>query len=605
MPAKRKTKRGARVVKTSRVPKSGGWTLPHGLALPPPTPGQLKNNGDTDVAPAQKQLNLKTTKSVAQAGKTLAGINHEAPDATEKKSTTEAGELPNEGLSKSCDTDETLEGYHIATRIYDGEEVERIRMKTSVKDRTPYEKKVLVPYKTTPFPRIQGPSAEDCTKVHSLLVKEHGPCPQPAEIPPPSLKVAGCGQVRQVCDALLRTVLSTNTQFDNADKAVQGLHHAIGTVTENLKLDPEEYPGLKDCLDYNRLRTLPLKAVQQAIEKGGNHIEKGINIKATVDQIYNINAERAESFRKETAQDPATVLAAGLLSEQQKQQEIWMFDQGILHLEYLRALSEKNAMNELMAFRGVGVKVAACILLFCMQKPVFAIDTHCFRIAKWLGWVPRGLKKGGEDEAFAHLDATVPDHLKYDLHQQFIRHGQFCLKCKTNSNEGWADWDKTVCPLEDLLQRTGKEKPPPKLKAKKSGQSSDEYLGEEPNEEVENEEKNAEARTPKKRGRRQKDKDSDFEGTAKRARKQKEGNMQLQAAQRTTRSTRNSRKTAVEEVPEAQMKDERAPRLAQIDVAEAMLNPIMAQEMVMKTEADDDASDLSEHSDSEFIEFNQ
>lgn len=604
MPAKRKTKRGARVAKASRVPKSGGWILPHGLALPPPTSGQLKNNGVTDGESAQKQLNLRTTKSVAQPNKAQASTDHEVPDSTENKITPEASELPKEGLSQESDTDEAPEGYYVATRVYDGKEVERIRMKTSVKDRTPYEKKVLVPYKTTPFPKFQGPSAEDCTKVHSLLEKEHGPCPQPAEIPPPSLKVAGCGQVRQVCDALLRTVLSTNTQFDNADKAVQGLHQAIGTITENLQLDPEEYPGLKDCLDYSRLRTLPLKAVQQAIEKGGNHIEKGINIKATVDQIYNINSERAKSFREETAEAPATVLAAELLSEQEKQQEIWMFDQGILHLEHLRALSEKDAMNELMAFRGVGVKVAACILLFCMQKPVFAIDTHCFRLAKWLGWVPRGLKKGGEDEAFAHLDATVPDHLKYDLHQQFIRHGQFCLKCKTNSNKGWADWDKTICPLEDLLQRTGKEKPAPKVKAKKSGEESDA----EPLDGLENDAEGEEAITSKKRGRQQKEEDSDFEETAKPVRKQKKGNVELKPAKPAkpaTRSTRNSRKAVIEEVPEAAIKDETAHGLAEIDVAEAMLNPIMLQEMATKTEADEESSDLSEHSDSEFTEFNE
>jgi endonuclease III len=594
MPAKQKAKRAAGGSKASRVPKSGGWVLPHGLAVPPPTSAQPGNNGDTDGGPAQKQLDLKTTKSVAQPDKTKATISHEVPTVREKDTTTDADKLSHEGLSKPSDKDKAPESYYTATRLYGGEEVERIRMKTSVKDRTPYEKKVLVPYKTTPFPRFQGPSAEDCVKVHSLLVKEHGPCPQPAEIPPPSLKVAGCGQVRQVCDALLRTVLSTNTQFDNADKAVQGLHRAIGTITERLDLDPEEYPGLKDCLDYSRIRTLSLKEVQQAIIKGGNHLEKGINIKATVDQIYNINAERAKSFREETLENPAAVLAAGLLSEQQKQQEIWMFDQGILHLEYLRALSEKDAMDELMAFRGVGVKVAACILLFCMQKPVFAIDTHCFRLAKWLGWVPRGLKKGGEDEAFAHLDATVPDHLKYDLHQQFIRHGQFCLKCKTNSNEGWTDWDKTVCPLEDLLQRTGKEKPPPKSKAKNSGEEP----GEDEDEEFEDEEASVEVITPKKRGRRQKDEDGDFKEPAKRVRKQKNSSLELNPAQHKTRSTRNSRKAAMEEVPEAH-------GLSEIDVAEAMLNPVMQQVVTTKTEADDESSDLSEHSDSEFTEFNR
>ncbi|KAL1876221.1 hypothetical protein Daus18300_002849 [Diaporthe australafricana] len=607
MPAKRKAKRGGRAATASRVPKSGEWKLPHGLALPNDTPGQRQNTGDTDEDTAQKQLRFQTTKSVAQPDKTHTGNDHKTADAADSEAITEAGEVPREDSPKLPDTEATPQGYYTATRVYDGEEVERIRMKTSVKDRTPYEKKVLVPYKTTPFPKLHGPSAEDCETVHSLLIKEHGPCPQPAEIPPPSLKVAGCGQVRQVSDALLRTVLSTNTQFDNADKAVQGLHEAIGTVTDNLQLDPEEYPGLKDCLDYSRLRSLPLKAVQKAIEKGGNHIEKGINIKATVDQIYDMNAERAKAFREETAENPATVLAAEMLSEQQKQQEIWMFDKGILHLEHLRVLSEKDAMNELMVFRGVGVKVAACILLFCMQKPVFAIDTHCFRMAKWLGWVPRGLKKGGEDEAFAHLDATVPDHLKYDLHQQFIRHGQLCLRCKTNSNEGWAEWDKTVCPLEDLLRRTGKEKPPPKLKSKKSATEPSEQPENEENEE--NDEEDAQPAPLKKRGRQQKDEDdSDFEEPAKRVRKQKKGveaPKPSQRATRTTRSTRSSRKEAMEEAVEEGLKDDTVHGLAEVDVAEAMLNPVMHQQLKLETEADEDSSDPSEHSDTEFIDINE
>ncbi|POS70861.1 hypothetical protein DHEL01_v210746 [Diaporthe helianthi] len=604
MPAKSKAKRATRGTKASRVPKSGEWVLPHGLAVPTPTLAQPRENGEINAIPVQK-LNLKTTKFVTQPEKTQASASHEVPTAT-KENSIEASESPKEGQPKPFETGKAvvafaLEGYYTATRQYGNQEVERIRLKTSVKDRTPYEKKVLVPYKTSPFPKFQGPSAEECTKVHMLLVREHGPCPQPAEIPSPSLKVAGCGQVRQVCDALLRTVLSTNTQFDNADKAVQGLHKAIGTVTDNLHLNPEEYPGLKDCLDYSRIRTISLKEVQQAIVQGGNHIEKGGNLKAAVDQIYNINAERAKSFREATAESPSTVLAAELLSEQQKQQEIWMFDQGILNLEYLRVLSEKDAMNELMVFRGVGVKVAACILLFCMQKPVFAIDTHCFRLSKWLGWVPRGLKKGGEDEAFAHLDATVPDHLKYDLHQQFIRHGQFCLKCKTNSNEGWTDWEKTICPLENLLQRTGKEKPPPKFKTKKTGQNT----LDEPSEKLDDEGTEVEAKATKKRCQEQKDGDDDFDKPSKRVRKQKNSSKEPKPVHQAVRSTRNSRKATMEAVPEAHVQDTQSQDLAEIDLAEAMLNPVMQQAIATQTESDEESSNLSEHSDSEFTDFEQ
>lgn len=60
----------------------------------------------------------------------------------------------------------------------------------------------------------------------------------------------------------------------------------------------------------------------------------------------------------------------------------------------------------------------------------------------------------------------------------------------------------------------------------------------------------------------------------------------------------------IEELPETEIKDETAHGLAEIDVAEAMLNPIMQQEMATKTEADEESSELSEHSDSEFIGLN-
>jgi endonuclease III len=45
-------------------------------------------------------------------------------------------------------------------------------------------------------------------------------------------------------------------------------------------------------------------------------------------------------------------------------------------------------MKALESFKGVGPKTASCVLLFCLSRDSFAVDTHVFRLSKQLGWVP-------------------------------------------------------------------------------------------------------------------------------------------------------------------------------------------------------------------------
>jgi len=98
------------------------------------------------------------------------------------------------------------------------------------------------------------------------------------------------------------------------------------------------------------------------------------------------------------------------------------------------------------------------VLLFNLQRPDFAVDTHVFRLACAAGWVPSeaavkshnhncGVGKGGKgakggkagagqpalggawpppsrETAYLHLNAMVPDELKYSLHVNLIAHGR-------------------------------------------------------------------------------------------------------------------------------------------------------------------------------------
>ena len=106
---------------------------------------------------------------------------------------------------------------------------------------------------------------------------------------------------------------------------------------------------------------------------------------------------------------------------------------------------------------GIGVKTASCVILFCMKRPSFAVDTHVWRHCKWLGWVP---EKATRDQTFSHCEVRVPDHLKYSLHQLFLRHGKTCGRCRANTSAGTKEWDEANCPIEHLVSRKEARKQP-------------------------------------------------------------------------------------------------------------------------------------------------
>ena len=77
--------------------------------------------------------------------------------------------------------------------------------------------------------------------------------------------------------------------------------------------------------------------------------------------------------------------------------------------------------------------------------------TGKFRITKALGWVP---KTANREQAFAHLDARVPEDLKYSLHTLIITHGRSCNKCAARGMPGNRKVDDLEggCPLKKLMK---------------------------------------------------------------------------------------------------------------------------------------------------------
>ena len=60
-------------------------------------------------------------------------------------------------------------------------------------------------------------------------------------------------------------------------------------------------------------------------------------------------------------------------------------------------------------FKGVGKKTVACVLMFCLEREEFPVDTHVWRITRALGWVPA---KASRDDAYSHLNARVPPDVR-------------------------------------------------------------------------------------------------------------------------------------------------------------------------------------------------
>lgn len=49
---------------------------------------------------------------------------------------------------------------------------------------------------------------------------------------------------------------------------------------------------------------------------------------------------------------------------------------GKLSLDHLHSASDEDSMRELVSFDGVGPKTASCVLLFCLGRESFAVDSR-------------------------------------------------------------------------------------------------------------------------------------------------------------------------------------------------------------------------------------
>lgn len=170
-------------------------------------------------------------------------------------------------------------------------------------------------------------------------------------------------------DELMVTILSQNTNDTNRDKAYEALRR--------------RFP------DWAAVRAAPRSAVEEAIQPAGLWKQKARTIQETLEGIY--------------------------------------ADSGTLDLSQLVDMENEEVIDYLTGFHGVGVKTAACVLCFSLERDYMPVDTHVHRVSKRLGIIPEG---ASADQAHELLndDNAVPPELRFSFHIQLIRHGRAVCK---------------------------------------------------------------------------------------------------------------------------------------------------------------------------------
>lgn len=314
----------------------------------------------------------------------------------------------------------------------------------------------------SPYPDYMRPTPEECAEVVRLLEKVHGKVIAPKAVPPPSLDVAGCGEVPSVLDALVRTRLSANTTNKNSSTAFQGLVKRFGVIKEGVG---------KGSVDWDAVRRAPNQDVFKAIERGGLAKIKSKSIQDILQMVYEENQARKSELLS-SSDDPA---GAEDEPTAEKNAEIEKASHNIISLDHLHLLDTNDAIAKMLTYPGIGPKTASCVALFCLQRPSFAVDTHVFRLCQYLGWLPKTTKKGepkvDRNTAYSHCDVRIPDEFKYPLHQLLIKHGKTCPRCRAVTGQSSADWEKG-CPIEHIVKRHGAKKGGSSAKDKKKAKKA-------------------------------------------------------------------------------------------------------------------------------------
>lgn len=116
-------------------------------------------------------------------------------------------------------------------------------------------------------------------------------------------------------------------------------------------------------------------------------------------------------------------------------------ERGEPKIDFLADLPAEEGLAWLMTLKGVGIKTASLVLLFCFAKPVLPVDTHVHRVSQRVGLIP---PKADANAAHHLLLALFPPdpYILFNFHVAALKHGQQLCR--------WGSPHCAPCPLKAL-----------------------------------------------------------------------------------------------------------------------------------------------------------
>ncbi len=97
---------------------------------------------------------------------------------------------------------------------------------------------------------------------------------------------------------------------------------------------------------------------------------------------------------------------------------------GKLDLNFLKKLKDEEIYNELLKYKGIGVKTVSCVLGFSLKRKVFPVDTHIHRILNRIGIVNTKTPV----RTFDKSKEIIPNKYKMAFHTSLIKFGREICK---------------------------------------------------------------------------------------------------------------------------------------------------------------------------------
>lgn len=197
--------------------------------------------------------------------------------------------------------------------------------------------------------------------------------------------------------AIALKLKSKYNDFDhhNKKKPLDELFFILCSVKRSEQVYLRAYKSLKQAFPtYNQINRASVKKLSSQICWGGMQNQKSRSLKTLVTAL-------TENFGRPT-------------------------------LAPLHKMTEVECEKFLCSLPGVGKKVARCVMMYSLNKRVFPVDTHCWRISKRLGWLKsEGNRKFCSSRDMDFLQEIIPPRLRLSLHVNMVSLGRDSCKAQS------------------------------------------------------------------------------------------------------------------------------------------------------------------------------